>query len=249
MRSKKKIEGGLVVFAIVLTTLIASLVYSAVSIAGAPIAPPTGVEHAKLKSDYVLMLLECLLGVVVMFLPSMLERRLRIRIPGGMYIAFVVFLYAAIYLGEVQSFYYRFRNWDTVLHTFSGLMLGALGFSLINLLNDSERVSVSLSPAFVALFAFSFAVALGVVWEVYEFSADGLFGLNMQKHSMESGEPLTGRKALEDTMGDLIVDSLSALAISLIGYVSLRYGKGWLERFSIRRSDASTKEVAKAPDE
>lgn len=202
----------------------------------APASPQPGAEFGKVKSDYLLMLLQCAFGLAVMFLPSMIERNWRIEIPGGMYVAYVVFLYAAIYLGEIRSFYYRVPNWDTILHGFSGLMLGSLGFAMVSLLNDSERVSIRLSPLFVSLFAFSFAVSLGVLWEVLEFSIDGVFGVNMQKFAEEGGARLSGRAALADTMGDLIVDSLGALLTSAAGFFSLKHRKGWVERLELRRS-------------
>jgi hypothetical protein len=176
------------------------------------------------------------MGMLIMFLPSIIERRWRINIPSFMHIVFVFFLYAAIYLGEVRSFYYKIPHWDTVLHTFSGAMIGALGFSVVKLLNDSEKVQINLSPLFVAAFAFSFALAIGALWEIYEFSFDKLLGLNMQKFALEDGTLLVGRAALADTMKDLIVDSLGALATSIAGYISLKFKKGWLEKFEVTRS-------------
>ena len=72
-----------------------------------------------------------------------------------MMVLFALFLYCAIYLGEVRDFYYHVPHWDTILHTFSGAMLGALGFSVINFLNKTDRVPMNLSPVFVASFAFA----------------------------------------------------------------------------------------------
>ena len=224
------------VFLFVLITLIASLVYAIVGVVSAPAGPVPGVEYGKMKSDYALMVVQCVLGVAVMFLPSALERRLRVAIPGFMYVLFVVFLYAAIYLGEIRSFYYRIPHWDLILHGFSGLMLGALSFSVIVLLNDAEKIKISLSPAFVAVFAFSFAVAMGVLWEFYEFLLDGLLGLNMQKFALEDGQALIGRAALVNTMGDLIVDAIGATVMSAVGYVSVKYRKGWIARMVMKRA-------------
>jgi len=228
------------IFLLVLVTLIGSCIYAIVGIVSAPAGPVPVVEHEKIKSDYALMLVQCLLGIVVMFLPSVLERKLRIAIPGFMYDVFVVFLYAAIYLGEIRSFYYRIPHWDLILHGLGGLMLGALSFSVIDLLNDAEKVKVSLSPAFVAVFAFSFAVAMGVVWEFYEFLLDGLLGLNMQKFALENGESLVGRAALVNTMADLLVDALGALLMSAVGYVSVKYRKGWVPRMLMKRTVPAT---------
>jgi len=228
------------IFLLVLATLIGSCVYAIVGVVSAPAGPVPGVEHEKIKSDYALMLVQCVLGIVVMFLPSAIERKLRITIPGFMYDMFVVFLYAAIYLGEIRSFYYRIPHWDLILHGFGGLMLGALSFSVIDLLNDSEKVKVNLSPTFVAVFAFCFALAMGVVWEFYEFAVDGLLGLNMQKFALENGQALVGRQALVNTMNDLIVDAAGAIIMSAAGYVSVKYRKGWIPRMLVKRTAPAT---------
>ena len=55
----------------------------------------------------------------------------------------------------------------------------------------------------------------------------------MQKFMTESGEMLIGQKALADTMKDLIVDCIGAFVISAIGFVSLKYQKGWVEKMQI----------------
>ena len=113
-------------------------------------------------------------------------------------------------------------------------------------------IPVSMSPAFAALFTFCFALALDVLWEIYEFTVDALFQTNMQKYALEGGEALTGQAALQDTMGDLIVDFIGALAIAIAGYLSLKRGKGNLVHGLIlkRRSPEEEQEPkAGAPQE
>lgn len=217
-RRRKKIDWEKTIFLFVLVTLIISVIYSAVMLITAPEKAPAGDLYQKTKSDYLLMLTQCLLGVVVIFLPSLIERRLKIEVPSYMVIMYVVFLYCAIFLGEVRDFYYAVPHWDTILHIFSGAMLGALGFSVVEFLNKHLKDKVQLSPVFVVLFAFCFAVTVGVLWEIYEFTFDGLLGMNMQKFMLEDGTQLVGRAALSDTMKDLIVDALGALVICLVGY-------------------------------
>jgi uncharacterized membrane protein YjdF len=218
-------------------TFLASTIYIAMRLILSPSSPASPEQNFAVKSDYALMLLQCVLGMAVMLLPGILQRKAQITIPSGMLIAFAVFLYCAIYLGEVHYFYFRIPHWDTMLHTFSGFALGAVGLSIIGLLNKSESVPMSLSPAFVAIFAFCFAVSIGVIWEIYEFAVDSIAGLNMQKYALESGELLNGRAALADTMKDLIVDSLGALTISIVGYVSMKRKAGWLDRLQIKRNN------------
>ena len=42
-------------------------------------------------------------------------------------------------------------NWDTMLHTLNGFLAAAVGFSMVILLNDDERLTFHLSPFFLAL--------------------------------------------------------------------------------------------------
>lgn len=232
---RKRNAAEAVIFLAVFITLVGSTITVAIIMALAPSTPTA--ESPRVKSDYVLMLLQCIVGIVAMLLPSVLHRKFGLIIPSKMIIVYAIFLYCSIYLGEVRSFYYLVPNWDTMLHTFSGGMLGALGFSVISLLNRSDRVPLSLSPAFVVLFSFCFAVAVGVVWEVYEFAADGILHTNMQKFTVPGGAVMVGRDALSDTMWDLIVDSLGALVVSVGGYISLKFKKGWVEKLLVRKQE------------
>lgn len=219
-------------------TLLFSIAFTIVRIVNTP-SEVIGGEDVKAKSDYVLMLLQCTLGLVVMALPSLIGKRLDLHIPSIMMIFYLLFLYAAIYLGEVRSFYYEIPHWDVILHCFSGFMLGCLSFSFITLLNKWEKIPMSLSPVFVSLFAFCFTLSLGVFWEIYEFAFDGLLNLNMQKFIDASGTAMIGREALVDTMEDLIVDGIGAFAASTVGYISLKYNKGWIEKFQIKRKKSA----------
>ncbi|WP_223156180.1 hypothetical protein [Desemzia incerta] len=206
---------------IVLILLGISVIYAVYMLFTAPSGvPDNGFE--KVKSDYVLTLLQCLVGVIVMFIPSVIEKKFSVDIPDVMEMLYFLFLFCAIYLGEVRDFYYRVPSWDLILHMFSGAMLGALGFVLVSFFNDSEKVNMQLSPIFVTLFAFCFALAAGTLWEIYEFLADGLLGTNMQKFITADREVLVGRDALADTMEDLIVDALSSLAVCIIGFFTLK---------------------------
>lgn len=217
---KKKINFKKIIGVFVFLTLLFSIGYAIVRIVNTPSSPAEG-SGGHIRSDYVLMLLQCLLGLIVIGLPSFLEKKWSFEIPNYMCILYFIFLFCAIYLGEVRNFYYSVPHWDTILHAFSGAMLGAFGFTLVSILNDSSKVEVTLSPLFVCLFAFCFAVAVGAMWEIYEFTGDSLFGLNMQKFRTADGNLLIGHNALSDTMKDLIIDSVGALFVVIIGYPTM----------------------------
>ena len=220
--SKQKRSFSEIAGQILFVTLILSAVYSLLRVIVPQPLSDEGTVYAHVRSDYVLMFIQCLLGLLVLSLPSIVSRKWKFSIPNFIYIMYYVFLYCAIFLGEVLNFYYVVPHWDTILHFFSGAMLGALGFILVSWLNDSEQVRVSLSPAFIVRFAFCFALRGGAAWEIYEYTFDGLLHLNMQKFITAQGEVLTGHDALRDTMKDIIVDALAALLISIMGYARLK---------------------------
>lgn len=214
-------KGKNVLLAVVFILLVTSIVYATYMLFQAPSGVSTSAGE-RMKSDYVLMILQCTFGALVIFLPRRVEDRFEVDIPNLIEIIYIIFLFLAIYLGEVQNFYYLFPNWDTILHFFSAGMLGTVGFLLVDFLTGIEKLNLRLSPGFVSFFAFCFAITSGVVWEVYEFLADGILGTNMQKFTTYEGEILVGREALRDTMEDLIVDAAGSLLIVLIGYFYLK---------------------------
>jgi len=140
-----------------------------------------------------------------------LSHRASIRIPASLLTALIVFVYATLFLGEVGDFYERFWWWDVVLHTGSAIGFGLIGAILLILLFRQEKVQAS--PVLVSMFVFAFAVAIGAVWEIFEFTMDQFFGLSMQK------------SGLMDTMADLIVDSFGALLAAGTTYAYLTNGK------------------------
>ena len=150
----------------------------------------------------------------------------------------ILYLFILCHLfGEVRNFYFRIPYWDLILHGFSAGMLGALGFVIVNFLNDSKWKNIQLSPFFVALFAFCFSITCGAIWEIYEFLADGILGTNMQKFITADGIVLIGREAVRDTMEDFIVNVLGALIITTIGYIQLKRKRRYLEKLeSSKRS-------------
>lgn len=164
----------------------------------------------------------------VLFLPTIFRKRLQVEIPAEFHIAAVMFTFAALYLGEIQQFYHRVWWWDIALHTSAGLLMGIVGFLLIFILNESERVHVHLTPGFIAFFAFTFAVTIGTVWEIFEFSMDQFFGLNMQKPML--GDP----SGLTDTMWDVIVNAIGAGFISLMGWWYVKIERSFFVREWIR---------------
>lgn len=126
----------------------------------------------------------CALTLILLMVPSFIQVNLKIELPTGLEIILLLFIFAAEILGEIQAYYIKVPEWDTILHTMNGFLMAAIGFSLVDILNRNERFSIKLSPVYVAIVAFCFSMTIGVVWEFFEFSMDMLFGLDMQKDSI-----------------------------------------------------------------
>ncbi|WP_287027402.1 hypothetical protein [Vagococcus sp.] len=75
-------------------------------------------------------------------------------------------------------------------------------------------------------------MTVGVLWEFYEHTFDGLLSLNMQRHTRK-GTPLI------DTMGDLYANTLGATIYSVGTYFQLRHNKR-------KRSHLATRQIARS---
>ncbi|MFN2436577.1 MAG: hypothetical protein ABR513_05760 [Desulfotignum sp.] len=164
---------------------------------------------------------------MITFFPLLLEKKFRVFIPPEFVLVSIAFVFASLFLGEIHGYYTRYWWWDIALHTGSGILLGIVGFLLVHVLNETEDIGVHLKPGFVALFAFLFAVGMGALWEIFEFGMDSFFGTNMQKKMLDDPSGLT------DTMWDLIVDTLGAMVIAVIGYgyIKTARNESFLERW------------------
>lgn len=197
----------------------------------------------------------CVLTLALFTIPSFVEGKLHIDVPDTLEIIILLFIFSAEILGEIRSYYLQFPYWDTMLHTISGFLVAAIGFSLIDILNRSERVALHLAPIFVGLFAFCFSMTVGVLWEFFEFGMDRFAGMDMQKdtvvstiHSVKlnpegANVPVTvqvdslvvnGEEwdlggyldiGIIDTMKDLFVNFIGALVFSIIGIFYIK-GRG-----------------------
>ena len=147
--------------------------------------------------------------------PALLSRRYRVFIPPEFQLVSAEFVFLTLFLGSATDFYYKYWWWDVVLHTGSGFLMGIVGFIVLFLLNHTRQLPAGMRPAFVCFFGVTFSVSLGVLWEIFEFVVDRYSDANMQ--SQETG--------VVDTMQDLIVDTIGAIVVALMGWSYARTGR------------------------
>ncbi len=151
-------------------------------------------------------------------LPAFVSRRYSIVIPPDFQLISALFVFLSLFLGSALDFYYKFWWWDLVLHTASGFLLGIVGFIVLFVLNQTDHLPKGVKPVFLCVFGVTFAVTLGVIWEIFEFAMDRFWPvLDMQSQSRGRG--------VVDTMKDLIVDTIGAIVVALMGYGYLKTGR------------------------
>ena len=171
----------------------------------------------------------CGMTLVLFLLPTVFERALMIDLPNTMEII-MLFIFAAEILGEISSFYTTFRGWDTILHTINGFLCAAIGFALVDMLNRTEKFSLSLSPVFMSIVAFCFSMTIGVLWEFFECAMDQLLLLDMQKDTVVNTissvmlDPAGGnsRVMIQDIVETIVVTGDGQqIALGLGGYLDI----------------------------
>ncbi len=160
-----------------------------------------------------------ILTLVLFGIPFFIDRHLNINIPPVMESLILCFIFAAEILGEIDSFYTRFPYWDTMLHTTNGFLMAAVGFSLVDLINRSQKFSIQMSPLFLAIVAFCFSMTIGVLWEFFEFSMDTFFGTDMQKDFIVS--QINSVKLNPDNLNIIESVKIESLIVN---------GEDWMER-------------------
>ena len=126
----------------------------------------------------------CVLVLILFAIPSIVECRLRIDLPDTLEIIILLFIFSAEILGEIQEYYVLFPFWDDMLHTLNGFLFAAVGFSMVDILNRNKRVSLQMSPFYMAVMAFCFSMTIGVLWEFFEWAMDAFFSIDMQKDTI-----------------------------------------------------------------
>lgn len=149
-----------------------------------------------------------LLMLAISLVPHYVKGVHNIHIPLVFVYGAIVFIFASITLGQFNEFYDKFHWYDAVLHFISATVFGIVGFLILYIFYSTNRLRIP--HALIILFAFSFAVMIGVIWEILEFILDRTIGTNLQVNS------------LEDTMVDMILNTVGGLAASVVGYLYLK---------------------------
>lgn len=170
-------------------------------------------------------------GLLVTQLPSLLERDYGIVLDPALtlWITAAVFLHAVGVIGLPWSevnFYASVWWWDHLTHALSSSLVAAAGYTTVRAL-DRHSEDIHIPSRFMFVFILMFVLAFGVAWEGLEFS------ITLVAEATGNDTILT-QFGLDDTMLDLVFDTVGAIVVAVWGTAHLTdtvgYVEGWLDR-------------------
>ena len=168
------------------------------------------------------------IGLLVTQLPSLLERDYGIVLDPALtlWITTAVLLHAVGVIGLPWSdvnFYASIWWWDHLTHALSSSIVAAVGYTTVRAL-DRHSADISIPPQFMFVFILLFVLAFGVAWEVLEFS------ITLVAEATGNSTILT-QFGLNDTMLDLVFDTIGAVIVAIWGTAHLNDVVGLVERW------------------
>jgi hypothetical protein len=122
--------------------------------------------------------------------------------------------------GEALGLYDAWKPYDNVVHFVVPMLcsqVAYIGLARLEVLRDMRD---EVAPhRYLGIFTITFAlgVAIGGIWEIFEWVSDGMFGSNLSMGN-------------DDTVGDLVSDTLGAAAGGLLLVAWTRWGWGSVRR-------------------
>ncbi len=148
-----------------------------------------------------------ILCIIASLLPSILERSYKMTLPWEIDFVITLVIFLHLVFGDVLNWYVRVPYYDKFLHFFSTGLIAFTAFMIVFGLHYSGKVRLSVS--LVGFFTVVFTMAIGVLWEIGEFAVDQFFHVHAQA-------------GLEDTMWDLILDTLGGMVAAVFGMLYVR---------------------------
>jgi hypothetical protein len=122
--------------------------------------------------------------------------------------------------GEALGLYDAWKPYDNVVHFVVPMLCSQvvyIGLARIEVLPDMREDFTPNRYAGIFTVTMALGVAIGGIWEIFEYASDNLFGSNLQTSN-------------RDTVGDLIADTLGSATGGLLLVAWTKYGWGSVRR-------------------
>jgi len=190
-------------------------------------------------SRNIFVAMQSLILLVLSFSPSYAEKKFKLQIPNFMESIFLIFIIAALLLGEIAEFFVHISWWDSLLHTASGLLVAIVAFSIIKAAVNDPNKKIDINPLFIAIFVLSFTITIEIIWEIFEYAVDSFVPTSNMLRTKNSLtlEPYEGLNAIRDTMHDIILTFIAASIIATLGFFDSKYKWGIFNRWIITKKE------------
>lgn len=152
----------------------------------------------------------CVYCLLFSFLPFIL-RRWNIHSTKSLQVYFLIAIIVHFIGGGTLHYYRDVWYFSFIVHLINSFLIATIIYGML------LRHCKNQSKFFMFLSTVAFTALVGVMWEFCEYVIDGMkSGSNMQRfNNSVTGEAFVGRKALQDTMIDLMMDSLGGALAGL----------------------------------
>lgn len=159
----------------------------------------------------------------------------KVKMSDLLYLLAAISVILTFQIGMIFGVYQTLPGYDSFAHFANGGLLILVGIMFMSIYFKNGKMK-ELSPAFIVIFAFSFASMLGVIWEIYEYTIDAVGGFNMQRYKdLETGVLFIGQEALRDTMKDLILNTFGSLLAAILIYIDLKKDSPYINKMFVQR--------------
>lgn len=150
-------------------------------------------------------------ALLITFAPAILERNYNLPLDPwlGLWITTAVFLHT---MGSA-GLYATIGWWDHLTHAMSASVVAGIGYTAFRAI-DLHSEEIYIPHRFSFVFILITVLAFGVIWELFEF------GLDIAAEATGITMPLA-QHGLDDTVRDLMFNSLGALVVATVGQVHL----------------------------
>ena len=191
-----------------------------------------GVAAAGLVTHHLTWVPAAIVSLFVTMIPSIVKRDVGFTLPPELNFWVVLALFLHV-VGGYAGFYNSVPGWDHLTHIMSASLIGALGFILVVTL-DKYVESIYLPRPFLAFFIVMFTMAVGVLWEIMEFSNDSIAHTKLQY-------------GLSDTMYDLLFDGIAGFVVAFAGarYLRRMSPEHFVESLKVDEARARMEEIVR----
>lgn len=124
--------------------------------------------------------------ILIPFVITTILNKKKIILPAYFEVVCVVFFLLTQYFGEILKFYIRFFWWDLLLHGFFGSYAVVVAWSVMHgTIAKEDKITNERFYVMKSLFACAFSIALGALWEMFEFAGDYFLKTNMVKGGLK----------------------------------------------------------------